>query len=270
MGDAPGEKTFAFVDTASMTPWPGASGPKTQVSGADSQVLTIMLDAGETIQTEPGAMMHMSDGVEPDLGCAPNCCARVCCLGESCCIAHYNNKGAPGYIGLTPNFPAKVISYDVSEGPMIVKKHGYMAQLGGVNLDMDQDCCSLTCCCGALGCCRQKISLAEGQTSGMAFINAGGTILEKNLAEGEEVLIDHNSIVGFQQTVKYDLVQVGNCMMCCAGGEGCFQAKMTGPGKVYMQSMSFEKFVNSLTGGGGAKAVSVCCQILGACADAKK
>merc|ERR1712093_787469 len=93
--------------------------------------------------------------------------------------------------------------------------------------------------------------MPAGTSSGMAFINAGGTVLEKTLAEGEEVLIDHNSIVGFQETVKYDLVTVGNLLMCCAGGEGCFQAKMTGPGKVYMQSMSFEKFVNSLVGGGG-------------------
>jgi uncharacterized protein (AIM24 family) len=264
MGEAPGQKdTFAFVDTNSMPAWGAAEGaPKTQVTGADSQVLTIMLNPGEEIQTEPGAMMHMSDGVQPDLGCAPNCCTRCCCLGESCWIAHYKNEGAPGYIGLTPNFPAKVISYDVSEGPMILKKHGYMAQLGGVELDKDVDCFSLTCCCGALGCCRQKISLPAGTSSGMAFINAGGTVLEKTLAEGEEVLIDHNSIVGFQETVKYDLVTVGNLLMCCAGGEGCFQAKMTGPGKVYMQSMSFEKFVNSLSGSKNEQAVKVCCAII--------
>merc|ERR1719201_829406 len=121
MGEAPGQKdTFAFVDTNSMPAWQPAGAPKTQVTGADSQVLTIMLDAGEEIQTEPGAMMHMSDGVQPDLGCAPNCCTRCCCLGESCWIAHYKNEGA----------------------------HGYMAQLGGVELDKDVDCFSLTCCLG--------------------------------------------------------------------------------------------------------------------------
>lgn len=258
-----GEKkdTFGLVDTANMTCFQVNGADKSQVTGADSQVLTLLLDPNEAVQTEPGAMMHMSDGVKPSLGCAPNCCDRCCFLGESCWLASYTNETQnPGYVGLTPNFPAKVISYDLANGPMILKKHGYMAQRGGVEMERDVDCCSLTCCCGALGCCRQKI-----HGTGMAFINAGGTILEKDLAEGEEVLIDHNSIVGYQEQVKYELVQVGNLMMCCAGGEGCFQAKMTGPGKVYMQSMSFEKFINSLTGGAASKGAS-CLGQLCACA----
>lgn len=251
--------TFGLVDTNHMTCFQVGGVDKSQVTGADSQVLTLLLDANEQIQTEPGAMMHMSEKVKPSLGCAPNCCSRCCCLGESCWIAYYDNEDQkPGYVALTPNFPAKVISYDVKDGPMILKKHGYMAQRGGVELEMNQDCFSLTCCCGALGCCRQRIS-----GTGMAFINAGGTILEKDLQDGEEVLIDHNSIVGFQESVTYELVTVGSLLMCCAGGEGCFQAKMTGPGKVYMQSMSFEKFVNSLSPSGGAGKAAVGCQILG-------
>ena len=61
-----------------------------------------------------------------------------------------------------------------------------------------------------------------------------------------EILIDHNSIVAFKDTVDYKLQMIGNCMMCCCGGDGMCGAKMTGPGEVYMQSMSFEKFVKSV------------------------
>lgn len=239
--------------------------PKTIIEGPDAQVLTVMLENGEAIFTQPGAMMHMNNGNEQDLHCAPNCCTRCCCLEESCWMASYTNKsGGPGYVALTPNFPAKVITYPMSDGELILKKRGFMSQLvpleGGVNVDMDTDWGCIRCCCGSLGWCRQRLSC-----TGTAFINAGGTVLTKELAAGETVMVDHASIVGYQTSVTYDMKMIGNCMMCCAGGEGCFVAELTGPGRVYMQSMSFEKLVNSVSPQGGKALGAVCC-LLALCA----
>ena len=63
-----------------------------------------------------------------------------------------------------------------------------------------------------------------------------------------QMFINHNSIVGWENSVKYDVECFGNCLMCCCGG-GPFTAKMTGPGSVYVQSMSFDKFIKSVSGG---------------------
>jgi len=169
-------------------------------------------------------------------------------LGAGCCMTSYTNNGQDGYIGLTPLFPAKIIAEKLpkeADGHWIVKKRGYMASHGNdVKVEASWDCCSTTCCCGALGCVRQKLSSPSGE--GTMFLNAGGTIMKKVLADGEVILIDHNSIVAFKDTVDYKLQMIGNCMMCCCGGDGMCGAKMTGPGEVYMQSMSFEKFVKSV------------------------
>ena len=64
-----------------------------------------------------------------------------------------------------------------------------------------------------------------------------------------QMFINHNSILGWETTVKYDVECFGNCLMCCCRGQSPFTAKMTGPGAVYVQSMSFEKFIKSVSGG---------------------
>merc|ERR1712199_55702 len=128
----------------------------------------------------------MSDGTKVDLECAPNACTRCCCLEESCFVGTYTNAGAgPGYVALTPNFPAKVIQYPTSDGELIVKRRGYMSSLGDVNVDMDCDWRCIPCCCGHLGLIRQKIS---GGADATAFLNAGGTVLVKELQAGEQVM----------------------------------------------------------------------------------
>jgi len=214
---------------------------KVSIVGDDSQVLTIALGGGDKLTAEPGCMMHMSEGIDINTKCAPNGCTRCCCLRSSCCISEYSSNG--GFVGLSPNFPSKVVAEHLTgDKHWVVKKSGFMASLGDVNVDLDLDCCSATCCCGHMGYARQGI-----HGDGTMFVNAGGTLMRKELAEGEEILIDAGSIVAFEKSVNYDLKCIGNCMMICCGGDGLCAAKMTGPGTVYMQSMSFEKFVNVLS-----------------------
>jgi len=207
------------------------------IEGSDAQVVTLTVPAGDHLVCEPGAMMHSSSNLTGSAECAPSCCQRCCCMGESCFQNKYDNASrAPGYIGLTPSFMAKIIAIDMGKHPqgMIMKNGGYMANQGGVDLALDVDCCSKGCCCG-LGPCRQHLT-----GNGSAFVAAGGTIMEKTLAAGEKIRIDQMSIVGYDFGMPFDMEWAGCCASCC-GGECCF-ATLEGPGQVYMQSMSFEKY----------------------------
>jgi len=250
------------------------------IAGHDMQVLSMTVPPGETIITEVGSFMYMHPGMETKVELTL-CSAKGCgegwkriCGGESCVkVLLSNETGDNGYVGLTPNFPAKVIpikfgSHVESGRNLIAKAGSYMSELGDVDVGCDLDCSPTTCCCAGLGCCRQKLSGTEGS---IAFLNAGGTIVYKRLKEGETITIDTNSVVGFEDSADLGCRFNGRIGTCCFGGEGCFSTTLTGPGRVYLQSMSFERFKAAVTqtiteeerGGPAGQAAQAAGEILG-------
>ena len=82
---------------------------------------------------------------------------------------------------------------------------------------------------------------------GMAFVHAGGTVVEKDLVPGETLRVDTGCIVGFGPTITYDIKFVGGFTNALFGGEGLFLANLTGPGKVYLQSLPFSRLADRIT-----------------------
>lgn len=76
-------------------------------------------------------------------------------------------------------------------------------------------------------------------------MNAAGTILTKELADGETLVVDSDALVGYDSTITTGVRSSGNCMVCCCGGEGCVNSTVTGPGRVFIQSSSFIKMVST-------------------------
>ena len=187
-------------------------------------------------------MLFMSSDIKADTSCM-GCCNRVM-TGEACLNVTYENNGNdPGYLGLTPNFPAKIIPINLSEhqNTIYAKKGAYMVNIGEVDVECDMDCNCLTCCFAGLGCIRQRMV-----GTGTTFIAAGGTILQKELVDGEMMVVDNTSIVAYEQSVTLGVRFAGSPLMCCLGGEGMFKATLTGPGHIYIQSMSFDKYCSSV------------------------
>jgi len=218
--------------------------PRWQITGDDSQVVTCMLEPSEAIQTEPGSMMFMSPSIKTDVECDPCAgCIRKLAGEDFVKVALTNEGGDAAYVGLTPNYPAKVVPIELSQigGKFIGKSGAVMSSLGDVNISTSTDCNPCTSCFSGLGGLRQ---LLEG--SGTAFLAAGGTILTKDLAEGESLVIDTDSLVGFSESVSFSVRPSGGPVTCCCGGEGMFNTVVTGPGTVVVQSMSFKKFVKAV------------------------
>mmetsp|Transcript_13470 Transcript_13470/g.17444 ORF Transcript_13470/g.17444 Transcript_13470/m.17444 type:complete len:261 (+) Transcript_13470:26-808(+) len=214
------------------------------VMGSEMQIVNVELTPGASMEVAPGAMMHHG----PNIYAQPHCscsCGRYC-TGESNIYMTFENKGKDAEtIGLTPVFPAKVIPVHLTEtGTIIVRKTSFMCGIGDVKIGVSFDCCNTTSCLGGLGAIRQKVS-----GDGICFLQAGGTVLEKTLEAGESLVVDQESIVGWQQTVKLGTKMFGGCCGCCSnicGGEGCFMATLAGPGKIWITSMSFSKWYRTL------------------------
>ena len=84
----------------------------------------------------------------------------------------------------------------------------------------------------------------EGE--GLAFVHAGGTIVEKNLASGETLRVDTGCLVAFAPTVDYDIKFIGGFQNALFGGEGLFLVNLTGPGLVYLQSLPFSRLADRI------------------------
>ncbi|GMI20423.1 hypothetical protein TeGR_g12344, partial [Tetraparma gracilis] len=218
--------------------------PRWMITGDDCQVVTVMLEPTEVLKTEPGSMMFMSNGVETSVECNPcDGCVRQCAGEPFVKVELTNTAEGPNYVGLTPNYPAKVIPVELGQRPggnFVAKSGAIMSSLGDVNISTNADFNPLTCCCTSLGFCRQGLS-----GSGTAFIAAGGTVLEKELKEGETLIVDSDSVVGYEDSVTFGVTPNQPCT-CCFGGEGMCNATITGPGKVITQSMSFKKYIKNV------------------------
>ena len=234
------------------------------VLGDTYGIVAKTLHPGETFHSEPGAMVFMSNDVRMSakFGRGFRGAVSQAVSGEALAKVEYTNAGAgPGYVGMTANQPfSTVIPVQLAAlpgGSINVKRGAYMAGTPDVTASMKflpaRDLAA--CCCGGLPPVIQSVS---GAPHGTAFLSAAGTIVAKNLQPGEAVVVDSTSIVGFENDVQFDVKRVGDCSTCCLGGEGCYNTVLTGPGNVYLQSISIDKLMAQLVtvqssddGGGG-------------------
>ncbi len=206
------------------------------VSGHDMQVLTTTVPPGEEVITEVGSFMFMAPFMTTQVEltlCSSSGCfggwSRVC-GGESCVKVHLKNDSSEeGYVGITPNYPAKVLPIKfgthLAPGQAFIAQGGSaMSQLGDVNVGCDLDCGLSTCCCAGLGCCRQKVSGADGS---IVFLAAGGTIMYRDLEPSETIMVNSQAVLAFEQSVILGITPNGRCGVVCCGGDGCCATTLT-------------------------------------------
>ena len=225
-----------------LIPWSTTSAVATSkysIFGTDSQVLQMVLMPGESVTSEPGSMTYRSDLVLPSTGmdgCGNGC--KRCLGGESMFRNTYTNRGGvPASITFSPSFPAKIVPIDLSRSGTFYASPGlWLCHLGDVKVSFKFVKNLVAGCCGGAGFLLLKLS-----GTGTVFLNGGGTVCEKILAQGEVLLIDSNSLLGFAESAGYDVQCNSNLFVCCCSGEGLFNAKVTGPGLAIVQSMSLKR-----------------------------
>lgn len=216
------------------------------IYGDDLQLVEVALDPGEGVRAEAGTMAYMEDGIEMQTttgGGLFKGLARVI-TGESFFITTFLNRGnRRSHVAFAAPYPGKIIPLDLGAvgGKFLCQKDSFLCAAQGVEIEV-----AFTKRIGAGLFGGEGFILQRLSGDGLAFAHAGGTIIEKDLKPGESLRVDTGCLVAFAPSVDYNIQFVGGFKNALFGGEGLFLARLTGPGKVYLQSLPFARLADRI------------------------
>lgn len=216
------------------------------IYGDDLQLVEIELDPGEGIRAEVGTMTYMDDGIQmqTDLGGGLLKGFKRALTGESFFITTFLNTGNTRQrISFAAPYPGKVIPLDLATlgGSFFCQKDSFLCAAKGTEIEV-----AFTKRLGAGIFGGEGFILQRLEGDGLTFVHAGGTVIEKDLSDRETLRVDTGCLVAFAPTVDYDIQFVGGFTNSLFGGEGLFLARLTGPGKVYLQSLPFSRLADRI------------------------
>jgi len=227
-----------------------------EIKGDDIQIVEIELDPQETVIAEAGAMLYMADGInfetkmgdgsDPDQGFMGKLLSAGSRLitGESLFMTHFTHLGSgKARVAFAAPYPGKITPLDLSKmqsNTIIVQKDGFLCAALGTKLSVHFNRKLGAGLVGGEGFILQKV-----QGDGLAFIHAGGTVIEKEL-NNETLRVDTQCIVAFEPSIDFDITSSGGLKSMLFGGEGIFLATLKGTGKVWLQSMPIRKLIQTI------------------------
>lgn len=225
-----------------------------QIYGEEMQFVEIELDPLETVIAEAGSFMMMDDhiematifgdGTQPQTGLWGKVLSagKRLITGESLFMTAFTHNGqGKRKVSFASPYPGRIIPVDLSEkeGKIICQKDAFLCAAKGVSVGVEFSKKLGRGFFGGEGFIMQKL---EGD--GLAFLHAGGTVVEKQLVLGEKLRIDTGCLVGFTKDVHYDIEMIRGVRNMIFGGEGFFYATLEGPGTVWIQSLPFSRLAD--------------------------
>lgn len=216
------------------------------IKGTTMPILEIDLKRGESVFTESGGMAWMSDGLNMETsgrgGGLGGFLGRAI-SGESLFYTTYTCEANEGRITFTPEVPGHIIAMQLQAGQSIIgQKDSFMCAEDGVTSEIHFKQKLGVGFFGGEGFIMQKIT-----GPGTAFFEIGGEVHQKELKPGEVLKVDPGHVAMHDPSIEYEIERVKGVKNIFFGGEGLFLAKLTGPGKVWLQSMPFSNLVAAVT-----------------------
>lgn len=196
-------------------------------------MVTMQLEAGESVMCEAGAMSWMDRGIQMQTkgGGLGKMFGRVL-TGESVMMNHYEAL-QPGEIAFASSFPGEIVAVEVTPSrPLVIQKRAFLASVGNLTLSVFFQKKLGNGIFGGEGFLMQKL---EGE--GLVFLEIDGSATEIVLAPGQEKVVNTGYVAMMDATVKMDVETVKGVKNIVFGGEGLFNTVLTGPGKAVLQSM---------------------------------
>lgn len=215
---------------------------KYEIKGTPLPVVICYLDGGEQMITEKGAMSWMSPNMtmETKGGGVGKAVGRMF-SGEAMFQNIYTANGN-GMIAFASSFPGSIIPFEIGPGKdMIVQKSGFLASESGVELSIHFRKKMGAGFFGGEGFIMQRLS---GQ--GMAFVEIDGAVVEYELAPGQQMVLDTGYLAAMESTCQMDIQSVAGLKNKLLGGEGFFNTLVTGPGKIWVQTMPISSVAGCL------------------------
>ncbi len=223
----------------------------------DIQFVEIELDPGKVAVAEAGAMMYMDSGIqmEPKLGDGSEknsgILGSVLGMGkrlivrEGAFLTFFTNRAAiKRRVAFAAPYPGMIVPLDLATlgGNVMCQKESFLCCAKGVSVNIGVNKRVAVGLFGGEGFLMQSL-----QGDGIAFIHAGGSIVERELRSGEAMYVDTGSVTAFQSSVSFDIRLIRGIKSMFFADEGFFLSTLTGPGKVWIQSMPYQRFIKNLS-----------------------
>lgn len=217
---------------------------KYEILGGNFPVVECRLDNGETMMTESGSMAWMSQNVEMATSTGGGLLKGIgrSLAGESLFLNYYTAKADGAMISFGSSFPGRILPMEFKGGQtLITQKRAFLAASDSINIEMHFRKKLGAGLFGGEGFILQKLS-----GNGTAFLEVDGELKEYTLGAGEKMVIDQGYLFAMESTVSFDIERVKGVKNVLFGGEGLFVGNLTGPGKVYLQTMPIANVVNTI------------------------
>jgi uncharacterized protein (TIGR00266 family) len=229
-----------------------------KIEGEDLQFVEVELDPGETVVAEAGVMMYMTAGIELEtvfgdgsgsaqaqgvMGALLGAGKRLL-TGESLFMTLFTNRGqGKQRVAFAAPYPGRIMVVDLSKmgGELICQKDSFVCAARGVSVGIAFQKRLGAGLFGGEGFIMQRL-----QGDGLCFVHAGGMVTAMDLRAGETLRVDTGCLVALQPSVHYDIQFVGKVKTALFGGEGIFFATLTGPGRVWLQSLPFSRMADRI------------------------
>ena len=225
-----------------------------QIHGAEMQFVEVELDPGEAAIGEAGSLMYLDAGVDMDTvfgdGSAQEGglfgkllgAGKRLVTGESLFTTVYTNQAtAKRRVAFAAPYPGRIMPMDLRQygGRLVCQKDAFLCAARGVSLGIAFQRRLGAGFFGGEGFIMQRL---EGD--GMAFVHASGTVVARDLAAGQTLLVDTGCLVAYTSGIDFDIQYVGKIRTALFGGEGIFLARVSGPGTVWLQSLPFSRLAS--------------------------
>jgi len=227
-----------------------------RIVGDDMQFVEVELDPGESAVAEAGSMMYMTPDIEMEtvfgdgsgqragvMGALLGAGKRLV-TGESLFMTVFTNEGTrKRHVAFAAPYPGKILALDLRQlgGELVCQKDSFLCAARGVSVGIAFQRKIGVGLFGGEGFIMQRLT-----GDGLCFVHAGGTVHETTLGPGDTLRVDTGCLVALQPSVAYDIQFVGKIKTALFGGEGLFFASLTGPGRVWLQSLPFSRMADRI------------------------
>ena len=215
-----------------------------RIEGQPMPVVICQLGAGEAMLTERGSMSWMSPNMKMETttgGGLGRALGRMF-AGEAMFQNRYTAQGGPGMIAFASSFPGDILAFEIAPGrELVVQKSGFLASETGVQLSVFFQKKLGSGFFGGEGFIMQKLS-----GRGTAFVEFDGHIVKYDLAPGQSIVVDTGYLAAMDATCSMDIQSVPGVKNMMFGGEGLFNTVVTGPGRIYLQTMPISNVAGAI------------------------
>lgn len=214
-----------------------------KIFGENLPAVSIKLDAGESIFTQSGGLSWMDNGITMATNMQGGLLKGLGRMvsGESLFMATFTSNSANQEIVVASTYPGSIVDIDVSAVGVVAQKTAFLCAQPSVSLNAYVNKSIKSGFFGGEGFVMQRLS---GQ--GKVFLEIDGSCVKRTLAPGEVIKVDTGNVAAFEETVTYHAEMVKGFKNVLFGGEGLFLTTLTGPGKIWLQTMPIPGFAKKL------------------------